>query len=141
VASGATPGGERLEVTLQDVRKRWARVLEEVRRTRMFCHALLIEGMPLEVRGATLIVGLRPGYNFHVDSLHRPENRAVVEGALERVFARPMTFRCRLQDDPTVVAAPAPQTEVEADGDPLVTRAMELFGGQVVGIRNVSDTA
>jgi DNA polymerase-3 subunit gamma/tau len=141
VASGPAPGGERLEVTLQDVRNRWARVLEEVRRTRMFCHALLIEGMPLEVRGATLIVGLRPGYNFHVDSLHRPENRAVVEGALERVFARPMTFRCRLQDDPTVVAAPAPHAEAEADGDPLVTRAMELFGGQVVGIRNVSDTA
>ncbi|MBI3975217.1 MAG: DNA polymerase III subunit gamma/tau [Armatimonadetes bacterium] len=138
----AADSGETLELTLQDVRNRWARVLEEVRRTRMLCHALLIEGMPLEVRGATLVVGLRPGYNFHVDSLHRPENRTVVEGALERVFGRPMTLRCRLQEE---AAAAVPSREgpaVEPEpGDPLVTRAMELFGGQVVDVRRLTDTA
>jgi DNA polymerase-3 subunit gamma/tau len=141
VASAPTHTGGSGEVTLQDVRNRWARVLEEVRRTRMFCHALLIEGMPLEVRGATLVVALRSGYNFHVDSLHRPENRAVVEGALERVFGRPMSLRCRLQEDPAAVRDPAPSAEADPDGDPLVSRAMELFGGQVVGVRNVSDSA
>jgi len=136
VAPAATVGASG-EVTLQDVRNRWARVLEEVRRTRMFCHALLIEGMPLEVRGATLVVALRSGYNFHVDSLHRPENRTVVEGALERVFGRPMTLRCRVQEDRTAAASPPEET----DGDPLVNRAMELFGGQVIGVRNVNDSA
>ncbi len=141
VASAAPATRETMEVTLQDVRNRWARVLEEVRRTRMFCHALLIEGMPLEVRGATLVVALRAGYNFHVDSLHRPENRAVVEGALERVFGRPMMFRCRLQENPAA-AEPAPaRAGVEQDDDPLVTRAMELFGGQVVDVRTLTDTA
>lgn len=52
-------------LTLQDIRNRWARVLEEVKRLRMFCHALLIEGIPLEVQGKTLVIGLRAGYNFH----------------------------------------------------------------------------
>jgi len=140
--AGATPAAqERVDLTLQDVRNRWARVLEEVRRTRMFCHALLIEGMPLEVRGATLVVALRPGYNFHVDSLHRAENRTVVEGALERVFGRPMTFRCRLQDTPTAAEPQPARVDPQADGDPLVTRAMELFGGQVVDVRTLTDTA
>ncbi|MGH2452979.1 MAG: DNA polymerase III subunit gamma/tau [bacterium] len=142
-ASAGAPSAAResVELTLQDVRNRWARVLEEVRRTRMFCHALLIEGMPLEVRGATLVVALRPGYNFHVDSLHRAENRAVVEGALERVFGRPMTFRCRLQDSPTAAEPQPARVDPQADGDPLVTRAMELFGGQVVDVRTLTDTA
>ncbi|MDQ7850909.1 MAG: DNA polymerase III subunit gamma/tau, partial [Armatimonadota bacterium] len=83
-------------LTLQDVRNRWARVLEEVKRLKMFCHALLIEGVPLEVRGGTLVVGLRSGYNFHVESLHRPENRLVVEQALERVFGRRLALHCQV---------------------------------------------
>jgi len=145
--AAAPPAGASLAVTLQDVRNRWARVLEEVKRIRMFCHALLIEGVPMEVRGETLIVSLRSGYNFHVDSLHRPENRAVVEQALERVFGRRLHLRCQVQQD---LAGTAPAAAVTAPGgsealppaeepDPLVTRAVELFGGEVVEVRRVTD--
>ncbi len=136
---------EALAVTLQDVRNRWARVLEEVKRLKMFCHALLIEGMPLEVRGQTLVVGLRSGYNFHMESLHRPENRAVVEQALERVFGRRMMLRCQMQEgstEPPLPQADAPPRAAAADdADPLVTRAMELFGGEVVAVKRLTDTA
>jgi len=136
---------EALAVTLQDVRNRWARVLEEVKRLKMFCHALLIEGMPLEVRGQTLVVGLRSGYNFHMESLHRPENRAVVEQALERVFGRRMMLRCQMQEgstEPPLPQADAPPRAAAADeADPLVTRAMELFGGEVVAVKRLTDIA
>jgi DNA polymerase-3 subunit gamma/tau len=140
----AEVSAETLAVTLHDVRNRWARVLEEVKRLKMFCHALLIEGVPQEVRGQTLIVALRSGYNFHLESLHRPENRAVVEQALERVFGRRMTLRCQVQEaaEPVLAAAevsgPAPSTE---ENDPLVARAMELFGGEVVEVKRVTETA
>ncbi len=142
----AEPSTEALAVTLQDVRNRWARVLEEVKRLKMFCHALLIEGMPLEVRGDTLVVGLRSGYNFHMESLHRPENRAVVEQALERVFGRRMMLRCRLQEGSgESLLAPVEATEAHPgpaeEADPLVARAMELFGGEVVEVKRLTDTA
>ena len=141
-------------LTLQDIRNRWARVLEEVKRLRMFCHALLIEGIPLEVQGKTLVVGLRAGYNFHRDSLHRPENREIVEQALERVFGRRMVLQCRLQEElaepPLHPEAPPhpegpplhdPAPPPPGADDPLVTRAVELFGGEVVEVRRVTDTA
>ncbi|HXF82093.1 MAG TPA: hypothetical protein VNN19_05015, partial [bacterium] len=117
-----------------EVRRSWARILEEVKRTKMFCHALLIEGVPLGVEEGHLIVGLRSGYNFHLDHLHRPENRAVVETAIERVLQQRLRLRCRLLDgDPEPHAAgPA----VTAQTDPLVARAMQLFGGEVVEIKD-----
>ncbi len=115
-------------VTLEEVRRQWARVLEQVKRSKMFCHALLIEGTPVEVRGDMLVVGLRSGYNFHVDNLHRPENRTVVEGALERVLSRPLRFQCRLHEEGAGQSAAG-----AAPGETsLLDRAKELFSGEII---------
>lgn len=134
-------------VTINDVRRQWARVLEDIKRVKMICHALLIDGTPLDVAGDTLIVGLRSAYTFHMESLNRPENRDIVEGALNKILATPLRFRCQLYD------APAPDRDgalphanggaadagaVGAGGVPpaaggsLVDRARELFGAQIV---------
>jgi len=106
-------------------------VLEDVKRTKMICHALLIEGTPLEVSGSTLVVGLRSAYNFHVDNLHRLENREVVESALTRVLGRPLRFQCRLHDSPAP-ATPEPAGPGAGSETSLVARARELFGAEII---------
>jgi len=121
-------------VHLEDVRRSWARILEEVKRTKMFCHALLIEGVPLAIEDNHLVIGLRQGYNFHLDNLHRPENRSVVEGAVARVLRHHLRLRCTILDGD--VASPAAGPAVTAQTDPLVARAMQLFGGEVVEIKD-----
>jgi len=120
-------------LAIEDVRRQWGRILEEVKRTKMFCHALLIEGRPLRVEGSTLVIGLRTGYNFHVENLHRPENRAVVESAVERVLQRRLRLQCAVDDSAPLAPPPA----VAVDGDPLVTKAAELFGGQILEVKNL----
>jgi len=136
-------------VTIDDVRRQWARVLEDIKRTKMICHALLIDGTPLEVSGDTLTVGLRSVYAFHMENLNRPENRDIVEGALARVLSKPLRFRCRLYDvpqaDPGGTVAPVTgggATPVVAEpsvpspgGLSLVDRAKELFGAEIIDDR------
>jgi len=119
-------------VTIDDVRRQWARVLEEVKRTKMICHALLIEGTPVEVDGSTLVVGLRSAYNFHVDNLHRPENRDVVEGALTRVLGRSLRFQCRLIEGAVAAPGAVPAPAAAAPATSFVARARELFGAEIV---------
>jgi DNA polymerase-3 subunit gamma/tau len=118
-------------MAIEEVRRQWGRILEEVKRTKMFCHALLIEGVPLRLEGATLVIGLRTGYNFHVENLHRHENRTVVESAAERILHRPIRLQCTIDDGAPAAAGPA----VTADGDPLVTKAAELFGGHILEVK------
>ena len=118
-------------MVIEDVRRQWGRVLEEVKRTKMFCHALLIEGIPLRIDGSILVIGLRTGYNFHAENLHRPENRSVVEGAVERILQRRLRLQCTIYDGPSPAVEPA----VTADGDPLVTKAAELFGAQILEVK------
>jgi hypothetical protein len=96
----------------------------------MLCHALLIEGTPMEVDGSVLIVGLRSAYNFHVDNLHRPEHRDVVEGALARVLGQPVRFQCRLIEG--AVPPPQTQTVAAAPTGSFVAKARELFGAEIV---------
>lgn len=120
-------------VGLEDVRRAWARILEEVKHTKMFCHALLIEGIPLQVDAGTLVVGLRAGYNFHLENLHRPEHRSIVEGAMERVLQQRLRLRCTILDGETAAQPAGPA--VSAATDPVVAKAMELFGAEVVEIK------
>lgn len=120
-------------VALEDVRRAWARILEEVKHTKMFCHALLIEGIPLQVNAGTLVVGLRTGYNFHLENLHRPENRTIVEGAVERVLRQRLRLHCTLLDGDTALQPAGPA--VSAATDPVVAQALELFGAEVVEIK------
>ena len=132
VAVVETP--QAVAVALEDVRRSWARILEEVKKTKMFCHALLIEGVPLGVEGDHLVIGLRSGYNFHLDNLHRPENRTVIEGAIERVLQQHLGLRCTMLDgdDEPHMSGQA----VTAQTDPVVAKAMQLFGAEVVEIKD-----
>ena len=122
----------RPDIGVEDVRRQWGRVLEEIKRTKMFCHALIIEGIPLRVEASTLVVGLRPGYNFHVENLHRPENRTVVEDAVERVLQHRLHLQCMIHEGPTPAISTAP-----IDGDSFVTKTAQLFGGQILEVKHL----
>jgi DNA polymerase-3 subunit gamma/tau len=129
-------------VTIDEVRRQWARVLEDIKRRKMLCHALLIDGTPLEVTGDLLTVGLRSAYAFHMDNLNKLENREIVEGALAKVLARPLRFKCLLFDQPQT-APPAGETgggagpgtdgaQAPSAGLSFVERARQLFGAEIV---------
>lgn len=133
--AGSSPPPQVPVIAIEDVRRQWSRILEEVKRTKMFCHALLIEGTPLRLEGSTLVVGLRTGYNFHVENLHRPENRAVVESAVERVLQQRLRLQCTVHDGAVESAGESNLPAVSVENDPVVARAVELFGAHVVEIK------
>ncbi len=116
-------------VTIDEVRRQWARVLEDIKRTKMLCHALLLDGTPLEVMGDMLTVGLRSAYSFHLDNLNRPENREIVEASLSRILARPLRFRCMLYDAPTAAVDSA---AIQAAVGAVVTGGTVVAGGDAV---------
>ncbi|MGQ0568819.1 MAG: DNA polymerase III subunit gamma/tau [Armatimonadota bacterium] len=149
--AAATPTSVSGLVSIDDVRRQWARVLEDIKRAKMICHALLIDGTPLEVTGNTLTVGLRSAYTFHMENLNRQENRDIVESALARVLSHPLRFRCRLYETPAAALAdtevlagaaeiPGVATGIAVSATPggggsFVERARELFGAEIVDER------
>jgi len=66
----------------------WEEVLEEVKKVKIGTHALLIDGKFKGVREGSLCVAYGEGYGFHMIAIEKPENRVIVEQAIERIYQK-----------------------------------------------------
>lgn len=77
----ATPSGS--QDGLEDL---WEDVLEEVKGVKIGTHALLIDGKFKGVSDGALCVTYGDGYGFHMIAIEKPENRMIVEAAIEKIY-------------------------------------------------------
>lgn len=90
----ASDNYEAVDLSFADIQSRWGQVLELVRKTKIQVQAFLIEGTPVALNGATLMIAFKDGYAFHMDMVEREENRKIVESAIEKVFHQNLRVKC-----------------------------------------------
>ena len=71
----------------------WEDVLDEVRQTKIGTHALLIDGKFKGVFEGALCVAYGEGYGFHMIAIEKPENRMIVESAIEKIYKQPYPIK------------------------------------------------
>ena len=145
--SGAAAGAE----------EGWARIARLVEGKKRSLAALLSEAKEVRLEHDTLIVMLENGTSFARSTLDDGENRQLVVQAAAEAFRRHLKIEYRFQSSsaaPVLSRAEAlphrppqlqqatgherPTAHSDLDalrGHPLVQRAVELFGGQVVQVR------
>jgi len=101
---------EPVDLSFGEIQSRWGQVLELVRKTKIQVQAFLIEGTPVALNGATLMIAFKDGYAFHMDMVEREENRKIVEGAIEKVFHQNIRVKCDFDYNLTS-ASDEPQNE------------------------------
>lgn len=124
---GATP------VSLDALRARWGRVMEDVKQRTRSVHAFLLESAPREVVGTDLVLGVR--HKFHMENLQEAKNRQIVEEAVARVLGTPLRLRVTLDETFAPPAGPAAVATPDASEDALVGEAIRRFGARVQEIR------
>lgn len=117
-------------VTIEQVRAAWPQVLEAVKKKRRSTHALLSEGRPESVEGRVVNIVFGEGFAFHKDKIMQSENSTIVAAALAAVLGGAWSIRCSLAGGP---AGPGGGGDLD---DPLVRSAVELFGADVVRIKD-----
>ncbi len=128
----AAPSGEdQAAPDIEMVRARWPRLREEVKQRSLQAHAFLLESGPQAVEGGELVLAVR--HKFHLESLHEPKNRKVVEAALATVLGMPLRLRLVLGE----AAIPALTPQAESGADALVEEAVRRFGNPVQEIRRL----
>ena len=127
----------------------WASVLRLLEGKKRSLAALLGAAKEVLQERDTLIVTLENGTPFARSTLDDGENRQLVAAAVAAVFGQPLKIEYRFQGPGTTLgtsqACPEPSRRIEPptappDLDalrrhPLVQRAVDLFGGQVVQVR------
>jgi len=133
------------ELTLDDIRARWAEILRQVRPLQMDAEALLRSAQPAAVEGNVVIVAFKT--RFHKERFESQSYGALVSDVIGKMVGRPVGLRCQLEAasgaEPRKPAAVAPShakasaaapaakpADAAAAADPLVQSLVEL-GGRV----------
>lgn len=108
----AKPYADPLKGDLDSYEDLWEDVLEEVKALKIATHALLIDGKFKGVKEGALCVAYGEGYGFHMIAIEKPENKKIVETAIEKVYkaAYPVKY---------ITEAPETQTKDPDNHDDL----------------------
>ncbi|MGI6488287.1 MAG: DNA polymerase III subunit gamma/tau [Syntrophothermaceae bacterium] len=101
----------------------WDQVLEKVKAIKVTTHALLAPSRLLGVKDNLVLVGYKKGYQFHRERISEKDNQKILLQVLEEMLQRPVEVEFVLLGE-------------NPENDPVVKKAMEMFGADLVEIKD-----
>lgn len=126
--------GETQSVDTETVKKCWQEILDRIKKVRMSARAFLIEGEPVEVYNNCLVLGFAPEYGFHREKVEQPENRNAIEQVIKEVTGASLKIKCKFKNE--LDMRPTADSGSDTKKDPLLEKAVSLFGGDVIEIED-----
>lgn len=128
-------------LTLEDIQEGWPVVLEKVKKHKRTFHAYLLEGKVEGLDGKKIILSFQKKFIFHKENAEKPEVKQLVEDILEQTFQEKLNLKCILEESKTqerekLELKPGKEEKaLAAQDDPLVKKALEIFGGEIIEIK------
>ncbi|MDA8234469.1 MAG: DNA polymerase III subunit gamma/tau [Clostridia bacterium] len=112
----------------------WTGILEGVRKSKVTVHALLINSAPGHFQKDVLTLVFPEDNSFHLVRLEQEENRRVVEQVIKKTTGREIRVRCAGKQD--LITVSVAKDELKPEDDPLVQKAKEIFGPDLIEIKD-----
>lgn len=113
---------------LKEIKASWDQILEIVKKNKITTHAFLIMGEPQDLKGNILEIIFAKNYKFHKDKIAQPDNKELVQKAIKEVTGREIQIKCLLEGNNS-------SNEEKNEGNSAVKKALELFGEEIVEIK------
>lgn len=113
----------------------WPLVVRDVKPYNPSLQGILRDVNPVDVEGTTII--LHAASPFHKDNTEKPRSRKTIEEVLSKHMGAYYSFRC-IVDKPVKKDDTRTQMQ-QARKDPLVHKAMNIFGAEIVSIEPRED--
>ncbi len=126
-------GGQKA-LTVKEVEKKWAELLKLVKRKRVTTYALLKEGKAYRLENNVLEIAYRRDQSFYVDKLDEVEHRETLKNVLSEFFRTELNFKCVFLEEKK--EKNSSEEIKKEDGEDLISRAIELFGEDIVEIKD-----
>ncbi len=101
----------------------WKQILFKVKEKRVPTHALLAQGSLLGIKDGTMFIGYKKSYNFHKERMEEQANREILENAVKEILNKDLGIQFIFMED-------------EKYNDIVVKKAIEMFGEEVIEIKN-----
>ncbi|MFH1995918.1 MAG: DNA polymerase III subunit gamma/tau [Candidatus Omnitrophota bacterium] len=131
----------------------WQRILKHIGAKKISVASFLAHGRPVKLESGKLTIGLPKNSKFHKKMLEEPESRSVIESSVLEVMGKTLKISFVVAEN---VEAPDARPEgvrgadthassggnsgyrSTAVSEPIVKDAMEIFGGEVVGLSRIN---
>jgi DNA polymerase III subunit gamma/tau len=107
---------------LADLKSKWGKILEEVKKKNVFAFISLHEGEPFRLDDGKLTIKFKKGFAFHKGRLEEDSARAVTEEAVRTISGRDVKLECIIDSAASSSTAP----------EEISSKVAELFSGQVI---------
>jgi hypothetical protein len=130
-APGATSGAAGSSVSLDEVKRRWPAVLDDLRRANYRTLEALVRDMsePVEVEPGNVVV-LKFRFPIHARRVQEVSNQIAVEKALGRVLNRACKVRCVVEEG-SEARAEQPRSQ-SGPHDPVVAKALRIWRARIL---------
>jgi len=149
VEAGSRPRSEPPQPEAPAIRLHWDQLLQRVVTSHPQVGLFLEMGIPLKVDGDELTIGYPETASMALDRMRKEDSLRLVAGICAEVIGQPVRLRVveLREDDPAGVSAFQARAAKERAGKqalleharahPLVKQALEIFGGDVIEVRQV----
>jgi DNA polymerase-3 subunit gamma/tau len=115
--------GERIDVTLDEVKRSWSDILQKIRKENVSLFAYLREGYPAVINGNTLKVAFQEDFGFHRSAVDREKTRQYINNVINLHLKANFLIQFVMEDQLGIIQ------EETVD---LVEKAQEIFGEDLV---------
>lgn len=118
--------GTRKEISFEDIKGHWSRVLRIIKEKDVRTHAFLKEGKPVAFSQDTLVIAYRDGYGIHKEAMERPKNKELAEKVVSSYFNRNINIKFVMEDEKIGTDA--------SESDSIIKDVTSFFGSDIVEI-------
>jgi DNA polymerase-3 subunit gamma/tau len=122
-------------VTIEQIKQRWNEVLSVVKSVSAPLYAILIRFTPVELHEDVLM--LLPEKKFYLNMLKQQENIDIILNALMKILGRPLKFSFFEPEEEVVERKEEKIEEIKQKKE--VQNILELFDGEITGIKNIEE--
>ncbi|MFC1631907.1 DNA polymerase III subunit gamma/tau [Candidatus Omnitrophota bacterium] len=122
--------------TLGDLHQNWMRLLETVKKEKVFVASVLEFTEIVDIKGKDLLVALPPGNNFHKETLENGENKSFIEAKTKEIFGRDLKLKFVSPSQEQTETPHSKQTVKDSNkqlsDEPIVKSALKMFQGRII---------
>ena len=117
------------KIDLEQLKRLWPEILEAVKQEKITTQAFLIPAIPRAINDGFLELTFKTAYNFHRTKISEPMNRELVEDVIAKITGVSLKLLCTSENQDDNISK-------NGENSPAVQKALELFGGDIVEIKD-----
>jgi hypothetical protein len=124
-------------VAKPDLASRWPELVAEIRERRPLILGWIDAGTLVSFEKGAALLAFPPSQKLAAEALSQPTHRNLLQEILTAIAGEPVTFKTLVQDSVSEKAPVVRPEKVPADpmaefkDDPLIRRALEIFGAKI----------